>query len=134
MGARYGTAKDAYFPGNIVGIILLQTSIVAPTLFKGLTIEDFGKVIRSLWPKFFLLLVVFGGATLTVLYLGGHGSVARYTIAGATTVFAIVCYVIIPATNRATDEGNQKLFNTLHRISVSLTVVMLLLNIAYPFA
>ena len=102
--------------------------------FKGLTIEDFGKVIRSLWPKFFLLLVVFGGATLTVLYLGGHGSVGQYTIAGATTVFAIVCYVIIPATNRATDEGNQKLFNTLHRISVSLTVVMLLLNIAYPFA
>ena len=125
---------DAYFPGMIVGIILLQTSIVAPTLFKGRTIEDFGKVIRSLWPKFFLLLVVFGGATLTVLYLGGHGSVARYPIAGATTVFAIVCYVIIPATNRATDEGNQKLFNTLHRISVSLTVVMLLLNIAYPFA
>ena len=125
---------DAYFPGMIVGIILLQTSIVAPTLFKGLTIEDFGNVIRSLWPKFFLLLVVFGGATLTVLYLGGHGAVGRYTIAGATTVFAIVCYVIIPATNRATDEGNQKLFNTLHRISVSLTVVMLLLNIAYPFA
>ena len=58
----------------------------------------------------------------------------QYTIAGATTVFAIVCYVIIPATNRATDEGNQKLFNALHRISVSLTVVMLLLNIAYPFA
>ena len=118
----------------IVGIILLQTSIVAPTLFKGLTIEDFGKVIRSLLAE-----ILSSARRVWWCHPDGalprrHGSVGQYTIAGATTVFAIVCYVIIPATNRATDEGNQKLFNTLHRISVSLTVVMLLLNIAYLFA
>jgi len=45
----------------------------------------------------------------------------------------LVCYAIIPATNRATDEGNQKLFNILHKTSVYLTVIMLLMNIAYPF-
>jgi hypothetical protein len=45
-----------------------------------------------------------------------------------------VCYVIIPATNRATDEDNKKLFNILHKMSVYLTVAMLLLNIGYLFA
>ena len=122
-----------YFPGMIVGIIVLQTSMVAPTLFKNLKIEDFGRVIRLLWPKFFFFIAVLGAATLATLYLGDEGSTVHYVIAGATTLFAIVCYAIIPATNRATDEGNQKLFNVLHKMSVYLTVAMLLLNIAYPF-
>lgn len=123
-----------YFPGMIVGIILLQTSIVAPTLFKNLKIEDFGRVIRALWPKFFVFIAALGAATLASLYFGDEGTVTHYAIAGATTLFAVVCYVIIPATNRATDEGNKKLFNILHKMSVYLTVAMLLLNIGYLFA
>ena len=124
---------DLYFPGMIVGIIVLQTAIVAPTLFKNLDIKDFGKVIRALWPKFFLFLSVLGAATLVALFLEDAASTPRYIIAGMTTLFAVVCYAIIPATNRATDEGNQKLFNILHKTSVYLTVIMLLINIAYPF-
>ena len=124
---------DLYFPGMIVGIIVLQTAIVAPTLFKILDIKDFGKVIRALWPKFFLFLSVLGAATLVALFLEDAASTPRYIIAGMTTLFAVVCYAIIPATNRATDEGNQKLFNILHKTSVYLTVIMLLINIAYPF-
>ena len=124
---------DLYFPGMIVGIIVLQTAIVAPTLFKNLDIKDFGKVIRALWPKFFVFLSVLGAATLVALFLEDGASTARYVIAGMTTLFAVVCYAIIPATNRATDEGNQKLFNILHKTSVYLTVIMLLINIAYPF-
>ena len=124
---------DLYFPGMIVGIIVLQTAIVAPTLFKNLDIKDFGKVIRALWPKFFVFLSVLGAATLVALFLEEAASTARYVIASMTTLFAVVCYAIIPATNRATDEGNQKLFNILHKTSVYLTVIMLLMNIAYPF-
>ena len=105
---------DLYFPGMIVGIIVLQTAIVAPTLFKNLDIKDFGKVIRALWPKFFVFLSVLGAATLVALFLEDAASTARYVIAGMTTLFAVVCYAIIPATNRATDEGNQKLFNILN--------------------
>jgi len=133
MGGPGGLFMDLYFPGMIVGIIVLQTAIVAPTLFKNLDIKDFGKVIRALWPKFFVFLSVLGAATLVALFLEDAASTPRYVIAGMTTLFAVVCYAIIPATNRATDEGNQKLFNILHKTSVYLTVIMLLINIAYPF-
>ena len=127
------TFMHFYFPGMIVGIIILQTSIVAPTLFKKLEISDFGKAIRALWPKFFILLTLFGAATLAALYFGHDASMAEYAIAGATTSFAAICYAIIPATNRATDEGNKKKFNILHKISVYLTVIMLLINIGFLF-
>ena len=122
-----------YFPGMIVGIIILQTSIVAPTLFKKLEISDFGRAIRALWPKFFIMLTILGAATLASLYFGHDGSIAEYSIAGATTLFAAICYAIIPATNRATDDGNQKKFDILHKISVYLTVIMLLINIGFLF-
>tara|TARA_Y100000768_G_scaffold354092_1_gene306854 strand:- start:97 stop:477 length:381 start_codon:yes stop_codon:yes gene_type:complete len=122
-----------YFPGMIVGIIILQTSIVAPTLFKKLNIEDFGRAIRTLWPKFFILLVILGGASLVALYFEDNPTIPQYAISGSTTLFAVICYAIIPATNRATDEGNQKKFNLLHKISVYLTVIMLLTNIGFLF-
>ena len=122
-----------YFPGMIVGIIILQTSIVAPTLFKKLNIEDFGRAIRALWPKFFILLVILGGASLVTLYFEDNPTIPQYAISGSTTLFAVICYAIIPATNRATDEGNQKKFNLLHKISVYLTVIMLLTNIGFLF-
>lgn len=122
-----------YFPGMIVGFILLQTAIVAPTLFKKLDIKDFGIVIRELWPKFFMWITVFGVATIATLYFHDDPSAVHYGIAGATALFALTCYFIIPATNRATDEGNQKLFKILHKVSVYLTVVILLANIGYLF-
>ena len=122
-----------YFPGMIVGIIILQTSIVAPTLSKKLEISEFGKAIRALWPKFFIILTILGAATLASLYFGHYGSVAEYSIAGTTTLFAAICYAIIPATNRASDEGDKKKFDLLHKISVYLTVVMLLINIGFFF-
>ena len=122
-----------YFPGMIVGIIILQTSIVAPTLFKKLEIEDFGRAIRALWPKFFIMLAILGGASLVSLYFENDPTILQYAISASTTLFALVCYAIIPATNRATDEGDQKKFNLLHKISVYLTVVMLLTNIGFLF-
>ena len=122
-----------YFPGMIVGFILLQTAIVAPTLFKKLDIKDFGVVIRALWPKFFMWLTVFGVASVVDLYFHDDPSLIHYGIAGSTALFALICYLIIPATNRATDEGNERLFKILHKVSVYLTVIILLANIGYVF-
>ena len=120
-----------YFPGMIVGLILLQTAVVAPTLFKKLESNQVGPVIRALWPNFFLFLTILGIATIVDLYQHNNPSNIHYAIAGLTTIFSLICYAIIPATNRATDEGNNKMFNLLHRTSVILTVIILLMNIGF---
>ena len=122
-----------YFPGMAVGLILLQTAIVAPSLFRNLNIDDFGRAIRDLWPKFFLALIVIGLLSTASLYLEDDANTMHYSI-GLTTVFlSVICYLIIPATNRATDEGNQKKFSILHRISVTSTLVILIINISFLF-
>ena len=122
-----------YFPGMAVGMILLQTAIVAPGLFRTLNIEDFGRSIRSLWPKFFISLAMVGFLGTMMLYLDGDTATHRYIITGLTFFLSSICYLIIPATNKATDEGNQRRFDILHRLSVSFTLLMLIANIAYYF-
>ncbi len=123
----------SYFPGMAVGMILLQTAIVAPGLFRTLEIEDFGRSIRSLWPKFFASLAIIGLLGTLVLYLGGDTATHRYVITGLTFFLSSICYLMIPATNKATDEGNQRRFDILHRLSVSFTLLILIANIAYYF-
>ena len=122
-----------FFPGLIVGAIILKVAIIAPTMFKTLDSSNFGKAIRPLWPKFFAMVVVLSVFSLITVYLHSDLSVYHMIIAVSSIVLAAICYVIIPATNRATDNGDHKTFKILHRISVSFTVILLILNIAIPF-
>ena len=122
-----------FFPGLIVGAIILQVAIVAPSMFRTLNLNDFGKAIRVIWPKFFAMIAFFGVLSLITVYLEGDLSVYHLAIAIISVILASICYAIIPATNRATDTGDHKTFKILHRISVSFTVILLILNIAFPF-
>ena len=122
-----------FFPGLIVGAIILKVAIIAPTMFKTLDSSNFGKAIRPLWPKFFAMVVVLSIFSLITVYLHSDLSVYHMIIAVSSIVLAAICYAIIPATNRATDNGDHKTFKILHRISVSFTVILLILNIAFPF-
>jgi len=121
-----------YLPGSISGIIIFQVAIIAPVLSKTLDIETFGKVIRKIWPKFFILLSVLGLGSIAASYLETD-SMYLLSISIFTFVACFLCYAIIPATNRASDNGDKKRFNLLHKTSVYLTVAVLLLNIVYLF-
>ncbi|HAN32242.1 MAG TPA: hypothetical protein DCQ06_11650 [Myxococcales bacterium] len=122
-----------YFSGMVVGFIVLKTSLIAPTLFKMLGVEQFGVVIRALWPKFFVALTILGVVSMTSLVVESSDSVVHYTIAGITIAFPAICYALIPMTNRATDTGDKSRFDLLHKSSVALTVVTLFTNIAVAF-
>ena len=122
-----------FFPGLIVGAIILQVAIVAPSMFRTLDMDNFGKAIRSIWPKFFAMIAVLGVFSFTVVYLDGDLSFYHSIIAISSVVLASICYAIIPATNRATDNGDHKTFKILHRNSVSFTIILLVINIIFPF-
>ena len=122
-----------FFPGLIVGAIILQVAIIAPSMFRTLDMDNFGKAIRAIWPKFFAMIAVLGVLSFAVVYLNGELSIYHSVIAMSSVILASICYAIIPATNRATDNGDHKTFKILHRISVSFTIILLIINIAFPF-
>ena len=121
---------DLFFAGMSVGIILLQTAIIAPSMVKTLSRDDFGRSIRTIWPKFFLLVASTGMGALGALLMEASATPVQYGVAGATLTLPLVCYAIIPATNRATDSGDDATFKRLHLVSVLLTVAVLVANLA----
>ena len=119
------------FSGMSVGIILFQTTIIAPTVFGGLGPDRAGPILRKVFPKFFIILATLGLLNIICALISDMHMQAY--IGGATGVLAAIDYSLIPMTNKMRDEQNEKAFKRLHNISVLMTVTMLLINLASPF-
>ena len=120
------------FHGIIVGIIIFQTSVIAPSVFKTINSEETSKFLRIIFPKFFILIFALGAMSLTAELLY-EKNISTISISVLTVLMALLCYIIIPSTNSATDEGDKKKFKKLHSISVFTTLGILLLNILIFF-
>ena len=129
----YRKAMHFYVPGAIAGIIIFQVAIIIPTLSKKLAANEFGKAIRGLWPKFFIFIAALSLTSLAIMMITGDGGNYHLAISGFTLLASSICYLITPATNRAKDENNTKKFDLLHKLSVWLTITILLTNIAFLF-
>ena len=123
-----------YISGFIVGVIILQTMVFAPTLFKTIEPAPAGKLLRALFPKFFRLLALAGIVLMVLCVLSDDAKWTSYACALITIVLPVICAATIPMTNRARDAGNDRLFKKMHTLSVLLTVIVLLANIILPFA
>ena len=119
------------FSGMSVGIILFQTTIIAPTVFGGLGPDRAGPILRKVFPKFFIILATLGLLNIICAVISDVHMQAY--IGGTTGVLAVIAYSLIPMTNKMRDEQNEKAFKRLHNISVLMTVTMLLINLASPF-
>ena len=121
---------DNFFPGIYCGIIVFQTAIIAPILATALAGDVFSAVVRTIWPRFFLTLVITGCCSLLTDIVSNSTSNVRISVIVFTIILPAICYGLIPATNAATDGGRKAQFKVLHTTSISLTVLTLLLNAA----
>ena len=113
--------------GIAAGAILFHTSIIAPTVFKTLGPAEAKVFLRTVFPKLFNMLVALGLIMMVLFFLG----MGNLYIALITTILPFICGMLIPATNKARDEGKEKMFSKLHTMSVVLTVIVLLSNLAW---
>ena len=122
--------------GIISGMILFQTSIVAPSVFKTLDADSAGPFLRSIFPKLFFIILVLGFVSLlqaVVFNSSGSNYISQIVVPFLTIVSMAICFFIVPATNRSRDSGNDFMFNWLHRLSVFLTVTVLIVNLGWIF-
>ena len=119
--------------GIICGIILLQTSIIAPTVFKYLDQKQTRDLLRAIFPKFFLFIFILGLFSLIVGLLNDLNLDIQIIISLITVILSILCYLIIPATNIAKDSNDRKRFELLHKVSVVFTVIILISNFSWIF-
>ena len=115
------------------GVILFQSSIVASSIFKILPEENAGLLLRNLFPKFFLFLISLAILSTISAFLSDLNFVPFGLIELISFLAMLICYLIIPKTNQARDEKKDSLFAKLLTVSVSLTLLVLILNISIFF-
>ena len=119
--------------GISAGVILFQSFIVASSIFKVLPEENAGLLLRNLFPKFFLFLAALALIGLAIGLVNGLKFFPLVFLQLLNFIFFVVCYSLIPATNRARDQENKKTFGILHTVSVLLTLLALLFNLSLVF-
>ena len=115
--------------GIISGIILFQSSVVAPSVFNTLKPEAASVFLRTIFPKMFMYIVVFGIVSLGILVMEGNYDGVQLYVSCITVIGSGFCYLLIPQTNKARDDGDESTFTILHTISVVITISILLLNV-----
>ena len=119
--------------GISAGVILFQSFVVASSIFKVLPEDNAGILLRNLFPKFFQFLAALALAALTIGLVYGLEFFPLVFMQLVNFIFFVVCYSLIPATNRARDEDNKKRFGILHTVSVLLTLFALIINLSLVF-
>ena len=117
--------------GLISGVILFQTAIIAPSVFKVLSSNNAGSFLRTVFPKLFMFVAVLSmvGLILSLISSNTLGLIIFF----GSLLSMLICYFIVPVTNRARDEGNDNAFKKLHTVSVVLTMIVLLSNLLWVF-
>lgn len=119
--------------GIISGSIIFQTVIIAPSVFKLLEVNDVRNLLRHILPRLFTFLSIIGLISITCNLVLGVTIYIQYLVSALSFIIPSMCYLIIPETNKAKDSGDEKKFDMLHKISVILTMVLLLINLSWLF-
>ena len=113
----------------LLGALIFFASIVSPTVFKSIPLEQGSKFLRALFPKLFL----FGSAISLISSLIAYSiNFAVFVLlVTSASLFVINRNVLTPKINDYRDkelEGNKeagKIFSKLHHISVGLFITNL---------
>ena len=117
--------------GLICGVILFQTAIIAPSIFKVLSPDNAGPFLRTIFPKLFMFVAVLSGVGFVLSFISSNNT--GLVVFFGSLLFMLICYYIVPMTNRARDAGNDNAFKRLHSVSVVLTMIVLLSNLLWAF-
>ena len=119
--------------GVLSGWILFQTAFVAPTVFTKLPEEARALFLRAIFPKLFKATAAAGGVFVLLTFVDAPQSYVAYGVGAWTILSGVLCNALVPATNRARDEGDSQTFARLHKVSVLVTMATLLLHLGWLF-
>jgi len=122
-----------YFPliisSIISSIILFQSFFIAPSINKLIDNKQASRLLRYVWPKFFLLISFFSIVSIIVIHINNikiEFSKLLYTL---SFVFMFSCYLVTPLINKAKDNSQMRLWSILHMSTILLTLLTLIMNL-----
>jgi hypothetical protein len=115
----------------IAGVIFTHLALTTPVIFKTLDEESASRFLRTIFPRYYLILFLLSVIALFILYF--QGSSLSWWLGINISAHALIGLVGIPITNAAKDRGWNKLFSFSHGVSVYCTIVIFALSIIQFF-
>ena len=113
----------------ISGLILFQSTLVAPAVNKLINSKEASVFLRYLWPKFFLIIALLSlFSFLVIIYQNNNQNFAKYFTL-SSFVLMTICYAITPLINNAKDTSNEQLWVVLHLATILITLIVLVLSV-----
>lgn len=113
----------------ISGLILFQSTLVAPAINKLINSKEASVFLRYIWPKFFLIIALLSlFSFLVIIYQNNNQNLAKYFTL-SSFVLMTICYVITPLINNAKDTSNEQLWVVLHLATILITLIVLVLSV-----
>ena len=113
----------------ISGLILFQSTLVAPAVNKLINSKEASVFLRYIWPKFFLIIALLSlFSFLAIIYQNNNQNLAKYFTL-SSFVLMTICYAITPLINNAKDTSNEQLWLVLHLATILITLIVLVLSV-----
>jgi len=113
----------------ISGLILFQSTLVAPAINKLINSKEASVFLRYIWPKFFLIIALLSlFSFLVIIYQNNNQNLAKYFTL-SSFVLMTICYAITPLINNAKDTSNEQLWVVLHLATILITLIVLVLSV-----
>lgn len=108
-----------------LGSLVFFSFVVAPTAFSALGREGAAPLMRSIFPRYYLVGLIGGGAMLMAALAMGAGLPITVPIVIGLALVGYARQVVTPAVNQARDRHDENHFARLHALSVRLNMVVL---------
>ncbi len=106
----------------IVGVIFSHLLVTTPVIFRTLDEETASRFLRTIFPRYYLLILLLSLPCLLLLYF--QASSLHWWLGINISFHALIGLLGIPLTNAARDRGWDKIFSFLHGVSVYCTIVI----------
>ena len=115
----------------IAGVIFTHLALTTPVIFKTLDEESASRFLRTIFPRYYLILFLLSLLALLILYF--QDSSLSWWLGINISAHALIGLIGIPITNAAKDRGWNKLFSFSHGVSVYCTIVIFALSVIQFF-
>ena len=113
----------------IVGVILFQSLLIAPSVNKIISKQEASIFLRFIWPNFFLLIAFLSFINLLLFFILKQDDKFIFYLSLVSCLLMVFCYYLTPIINSAKDNSNKKLWSFLHFVTIIFTLKSLISNI-----
>tara|TARA_Y100000589_G_scaffold62852_3_gene54120 strand:- start:27273 stop:27665 length:393 start_codon:yes stop_codon:yes gene_type:complete len=113
----------------IVGVILFQSLLIAPSVNKIISKQEASIFLRFIWPNFFLLIAFLSFINLLLFFILKQDDKFIFYLSLVSCLLMVFCYCVTPIINSAKDNSNQRLWSFLHFVTIIFTLKSLISNI-----